>query len=132
MAESVLWKRRMGPVREKFMAQLASRPANTRHLWEPGVRPLAALVCNIAQEEMGWASSNFIPDDPYRVVFWSFDDGLDLEWAMMKISDKTGVEIDLSGVEISTYVDGTLGEFVATLAGRLPDGSSLVSEVQTS
>jgi len=71
------------------------------------------MVCEVAQTEMGWPTDAFVPDDPFAVVFWSYDDGLDMEWALMKIEDQLGFEIP--GGDVEALASMKLGEFVSYL-----------------
>jgi hypothetical protein len=117
---SHLWTKRVGPIRRRLSDQLVSRPPITRRAWEGDARyrAIAQIVCEVAQTEMGWPTDAFIAQDSFGVVFWSYDDGLDMEWAMIKIEEQLGIKI--SDAHIAQMIDKTLGEFVAYLAERSP------------
>lgn len=109
---SAMWTGRYLPIRRRFFAQLESRPESVLGAWDDEIQSFASEVCRIAQAEMGWPNARFVPEDPYRVVFWSFDDGLDLECAMQEIAERFGIP-DFDVHDVERWLEGDLGTFVA-------------------
>lgn len=116
IVHSHLWTKRVGPIRQRLINQLVSRPRSARRAWEGEARyrTIAQTVCEIAQTEMGWPNDAFIPADPFAVVFWSYDDGLDMEVAIMAIEDQ--LDLKIPDADVVDFSDKSLGEFVSYLA----------------
>ena len=115
---SHLWAKRAGPFRRLLFEQIEARPRTSGAAWG-GASRIAQVVCEVAQTQMGWPSASFVPNDPFAVVFWSYDDGLDARAAMRELEER--FECGLPDEVVGPFVDGTLGEFVAFLAERCPD-----------
>jgi hypothetical protein len=100
---------------ERFAAQLEARPKSAVDEWgdDPDYRAFAARMCEIVRKEIGWPSSNFVPDDPFRVVFWSYADDLESVEATIEIEDFVGFPIP--DPQLERHYRGTFGAFVAEL-----------------
>ena len=118
IVQSHLWTKRVGPIRRRLCNQLISRPRSIRRFWEGDAMflTIAQTVCEVAQTEMGWPCASFVPEDPFEVVFWSYEDGLDAVAALIELEDHFGCALPDEVAEY--FVERTLGEFVAYLAER--------------
>ncbi len=110
-----MWARRARPVREDLIRQLESRP-DTGAEWEEDIRPFALTICELAREQMGWPNANFLPADPFSVVFWSYEDGLDLESAMLEI--ESGFGIKTTEDDLQKWMTTDLEAFVQDIEAR--------------
>lgn len=108
-----MWQSRNRPVRNEYVQILDARSEALSAAWgdDPAYRAFARTICEIAREEMGWPNARFIPSDSYQVVFWAFDDGLDLEFAMMEIEDRLDIDIGWEG-NAERWYGGDFGAFV--------------------
>jgi len=92
-----LWGKRTLPIVEEITQLLLARPKPEPQIWgnNPKRVKLGLYLSRVIQEEMSWINDHFIPDDPARVVFWAHEDGLDVEFAVLRIEEELEIQIDL-------------------------------------
>jgi hypothetical protein len=92
IVSNVLWHKRHMPIHDAYSAELARRPSDCASAW--GDDPTLLVVVRAVQaaaEVMGWTTEEaqrILPWDPFRVPFWSFFDGCDLDLALMEMGDR--------------------------------------------
>ena len=120
IVNAAYWNWRFSPVKEALDIAILSRQGAERE-WSRELYDLqlAGLICEIAREEMCWRGSSFIPDDPLRVVLWSFNDGLDIDYAIQRIEEAARVEI--LDADLEQLWSQTLGDFVRYISERRND-----------
>ena len=53
----------------------------------------ARWLCKATKDEIGWPNDHFHPDDPVRLAFWAYDDGLDIDFLLMAIEEEIGGKV---------------------------------------
>ncbi len=116
------WQRRTAPIVSDVSAQLSARSPTDPEVWGPDPRrqELAFWLCVVAKQEMAWPNDHFIPTDPARIIFWSHEDGLDFDCALLEIHHRFGLKIPRG--EANSWFRGTFGDVVDDILIRLPDG----------
>ena len=89
MISAGLWKRRNRPLYDEINRALEARPFLNTSIWgDERHQEIAQFVCSAIKDQIGWPNDRFIPADPFRVVMWSFYDGLEMVEIIMDIEDK--------------------------------------------
>ena len=106
------WDVRVSPFVKQIKEQLEHRDQFPAAAWGQDECRLrfAYWLCVTVKEEIGWPNHHFHPEDPVRIAFWAYDDGLDINFLLEEIEDETGSTITKEDCE--TLKQMTLGQAV--------------------
>lgn len=134
------YSKRVAPVVKMVEEQLANRKdINLYDFYDDPLGAEAAVYLNKSiDENMGWDEYrciHFVPEDPVRIVMWSFSDALDETCVILQIENYIGREI--SQEELDKQSEGTLDDIVKFMVAekqktRKPDNRSVASDCRFS
>ena len=113
-----IWYTRAQAIERKIEAQLTARPKPSPDIWGGNPRRVALgqYISTVAQEEIGWSCNHFSPDDSFEIVFWSHNDALDIDMALLDLQEHLGVKIEQTDVE--SWLGQPLGYVVDYLLAK--------------
>jgi len=112
---SALEQDRFRPMVREIERQLLARPDTTSFWGAPSPRQQAGQRLRpIFADEFGWPNDHFLPEDPFGIVFWAHQDGLDDVSAIQKIEKTFNVSLPIPALE-GLWRHGTLGDFIELL-----------------
>lgn len=99
--------------------QLAKRPKPAPEIWGDGPlrRRIGPFLSRILKENYDWPNDHFIPEDPFSIALLMPWDDLDVIEVSLQLED--ALNIEMSNEDIETFFDGTLGDLMDYLIGKL-------------
>jgi acyl carrier protein len=106
--------------RRGIITQLKQREASCLAFWSENKQRREAFeaISKIIQRDFGYPNNYFIPEDPFEILFWFWDDfdGMAAVEASMNLEDKFG--ISLSEQDFVKMLNMTLGEVVDFIVSK--------------
>jgi hypothetical protein len=93
--------------------QLRNRSPGVMDHWGPDeeTRRIFTVAADIMRKVFGWSSAYFIPDDPFRVLFWDYGMDLSVVEAACHLDEAFALDGKLDFVECAIE-NLTLGEVI--------------------
>ena len=86
---------RLRQIAGRFRAQVRQRPPTDPKAWgdDPKRQQFAAFLADVIRDAGGWPNDHFIPSDPFSILCWEHNTGMEYILVQLAVEEKIGREI---------------------------------------